>query len=105
MRRLCFSFRIRPEQAGEYRRRHDEIWPELVADLKASGLSNYSLFRLGEDRIVGYVEAEVDPRECFARLASSEANRRWASWFEDVIVDLTDEHGNLHALEEVWHLD
>jgi L-rhamnose mutarotase len=105
MQRLCFSFQIHPDKAGEYRRRHDEIWPELVADLKAAGLCNYSLFRLGEDRIVGYVEGDPDPRACLARMAGSEASARWNAWFEDVIVSLTDEEGNLHELEEVWHLD
>ncbi len=105
MQRLCFTFQIQPGTAQEYKRRHDEIWPELVAELKAAGLSNYSLFRLGDDRIVAYVECEPDAATSFGALAHAEANNRWSAWFEDVIVSLTDEQGNLHALEEVWHLD
>ena len=104
MQRLCFTFETRPGTAAEYKRRHDEIWPELVADIKAAGLSNYSLFREG-DRVIGYVECEPDAATCFGKLGSSEANARWSKWFEDVIVSLTDENGQLYRLDEVWHLD
>ena len=104
MERLCFSFEIRPGTEAEYKRRHDEIWPELVEAIKDAGLANYSLFRRGTE-VFGYVECHPDVATAFARLGTSEANRRWAAWFEDVIVSLTDEHGNLHRIEEVWHLD
>lgn len=73
MERLCFTFETHPGTATEYKRRHDEIWPELVADIKAAGQSNYSLFRHG-DRIIGYVECDPDVATCLASLASSEAN-------------------------------
>jgi L-rhamnose mutarotase len=105
MERLCFSFEIRPGTLAEYRKRHDEIWPELVAELKEAGLSNYSLFRLSDERIIGYVECEPDASTCFARLAHAEANTRWSKWFEEIIVSLADEQGNMHSLQELWHLD
>ena len=28
----------------EYKRRHDEIWPELIEMLRSSGISDYSIF-------------------------------------------------------------
>jgi L-rhamnose mutarotase len=104
MERQCFSFEIKPGTFDEYKRRHDEIWPELVTELKQAGLSNYSLFRLGDDHIIGYVECEPDAQTCFGQLAHAEANARWSKWFEDIIVSLTDDDGNMHALPEVWHL-
>jgi L-rhamnose mutarotase len=70
-----------------------------------AGLSNYSLFRLSEDRVVGYVECEPDAATSFSALARADANTRWNAWFEDIIVSLTDEQGNLPALQEIWHLD
>jgi L-rhamnose mutarotase len=91
MERLCFTFKIYPGQEAEYKRRHDEIWPELVEAIEAAGLRNYSLFRREQD--------------AFAQLADNEANARWSEWFEDVIVSLTDESGELITLAEVWHLD
>jgi L-rhamnose mutarotase len=102
--RICFRFEIYPGQEAEYKRRHDEIWPELVDAIKESGFANYSLFRRGQE-IVAYVECHPDVATAFGKLSAYEANARWATWFEDVIVSLTDEQGNLVTLDEVWHLD
>ncbi|HEV3404473.1 MAG TPA: L-rhamnose mutarotase [Gaiellaceae bacterium] len=104
MERLCFTFEIRPGTEAEYKKRHDEIWPELVDAIKEAGFENYSLFRRGT-QVVGYVECDPDVATAFATLGPSEANARWSKWFEDVIVSLTDEDGELYRLEEVWHLD
>ena len=104
MERICFRFEIYPGQEAEYKRRHDEIWPELVEAIKASGFSNYSIFRRGLE-IVAYVECEPDVATAFAKLSAYEANERWSEWFQDVIVALTDENGNLFTIDEVWHLD
>ncbi len=104
MERLCFTFETRPGTAAEYKKRHDEIWPELVHDIQDAGMKNYSIFRRG-DQVIGYVECHPDVATAFQKLGSSEANARWSKWFEDVIVALTDEQGNLFRLDEVWHLD
>lgn len=104
MERFCFTFEIKPGTEAEYKRRHDEIWPELVDAIKEAGCSNYSLFRQGT-QIVAYVECEPDAQTAFAKIGATEVNARWADWFEDVIVSLVDEQGNLRRLEEVWHLD
>jgi L-rhamnose mutarotase len=104
MERLCFTFEIYPGQEAEYKRRHDEIWPELVEAIQDAGFKNYSLFRRNLT-IVGYVECHPDVATAFAKLGPHEANARWSEWFEDVIVSLTDENGELIKLDEVWHLD
>jgi L-rhamnose mutarotase len=104
MQRYCFTFEIRPGSEEEYKRRHDEIWPELVAAIKAGGISNYSLFRRGT-QVIAYCECEPDAATAFAKVGANEANARWSEWFEDIIVALTDEDGNLFAADEVWHLD
>jgi L-rhamnose mutarotase len=105
MERLCFTFDIRPGTFDEYMKRHDEIWPELVAELKGAGLSNYSLYKFSDERVVGYVECEPDAATCFDELASAPANTRWSAWFEEIIVALTDENGQMPHMEEIWHLD
>ena len=104
MERLCFTFEIKPGTEAEYKKRHDEIWPELVKAIKDAGFSNYSLFRRGT-QVIGYVEIEPDVATGFAKLGPTEVNARWSKWFEDVIVSLTDENGELYRAGEVWHLD
>jgi L-rhamnose mutarotase len=102
--RFCFTFEIRPGTEAEYKRRHDEIWPELVEVIQGAGVSNYSLFRRGT-QVIAYCECEPDVTTAFAKIGESEANGRWSEYFKDVIVSLTDEDGELFVAEEVWHLD
>jgi L-rhamnose mutarotase len=43
MQKFAFRMKLNPGMEAEYRRRHDEIWPELVDLLKAAGVSDYSI--------------------------------------------------------------
>jgi L-rhamnose mutarotase len=104
MERIAFRIRLRSGHEEEYRRRHAAVWPELLADLKAAGASNYSIFLDGED-LFGYLE--VDDFDRFrAAMAASEANARWQPEMAALIDPLTDPATGFHRrLEEVFHLD
>jgi L-rhamnose mutarotase len=104
MERFCFTFELKPGQEDEYRRRHDEIWPELVEAIRDAGIRNYTLFRRGQT-VIAYCECHPDAATAFGRIGATEVNRRWSSWFEDVIESLTGPDGELMRAEEVWHLD
>ncbi len=43
MEKYAFKMKLNPGMEAEYKRRHDEIWPELVALLKEAGVSDYSI--------------------------------------------------------------
>lgn len=43
MERHAFKMKLHPGMEAEYRKRHDEIWPELVDLLHAAGASDYSI--------------------------------------------------------------
>jgi L-rhamnose mutarotase len=104
LERICFTFELRPGMEDEYKRRHDEIWPELVEAIRDAGISNYTLFRR-DRQVIAYAECEPDVATAFGKVGATDVNARWAAWFEDVIVRLTDERGSLFRAEEVWHLD
>jgi len=44
MQRVCFLLRVRPDRLDEYRARHRDVWPAMLAALRQSGCRNYSLF-------------------------------------------------------------
>jgi L-rhamnose mutarotase len=44
MKRVAFKMQLHQGQVEEYKRRHDEIWPELVELLKSIGIEDYSIF-------------------------------------------------------------
>lgn len=43
MEKFAFKMHLNPGMEEEYRRRHDEIWPELVDLLKDAGVQDYSI--------------------------------------------------------------
>ena len=104
MERTCFTFTIKPGTEQEYRRRHDEIWPEMLDALRASGISNYTLFRRGLE-VIAYAECEPDAQTAFAKMAATDVDRRWSAWFEEIIDQRYGEDGNAMSVPEVWHLD
>jgi L-rhamnose mutarotase len=104
MERVCFTFDLYPGAEEEYKRRHDEIWPELVEAIEQAGIRNYTLFRRGT-QVIAYAECHPDVATAFGKVGATDVNRRWAEWFGDLIVSLTDEGGNLFLADEVWHLD
>src|SRR6187431_33305 len=74
--RICFQLQIAPELLAEYIERHTPVWPEMLAEIAASGRQNYSLF-LGEGgRLIGYYETD-DDAAAQAYLAASPIAARW----------------------------
>jgi L-rhamnose mutarotase len=104
MERICFSFEIYPGTEDEYKKRHDEIWPELVQALKDSGQSNYTLFRRGTT-VIGYVECEPDADTALNQVAATDVNARWSESLQEVIKSARTPDGAFERYDEVWHLD
>jgi len=104
MQRIGFVMRLLPGAEPEYRRRHAAVWPEMLAELKAAGASNYSIF-LDGDRLFGYLE--VDDLARFQQyMSDSEVNERWQADMGVLIDPLTDPATGFHRqLDEVFHLE
>ncbi|MDP6076894.1 MAG: L-rhamnose mutarotase, partial [Acidimicrobiales bacterium] len=79
-------------------------WPELVEAIENAGLKNYSLFRR-DNQVTAYVECHPDITTAFGKIGATDVNERWSKWFEDVILSLVDDNGDLYWADEVWHLD
>lgn len=104
MDRAVFYLRIFPGTEAEYDRRHAEIWPELVDEIRESGLRNFSGFRRGTD-VWYYTEADGDVADAFAAHGPKPANQRWNRYFRDVIAQITDDSGGLLWYEKVFESD
>jgi L-rhamnose mutarotase len=74
--RVCFELQVKPEKLDEYLARHCPVWPEMLAEIAASGRRNYSLFLGDGGRVVGYYETD-DDRAAQAYLATSPIAARW----------------------------
>lgn len=96
--------RVRPGCEAEYKRRHDEIWPELVQSIRAAGLRNYHIFRNGSD-LIGTFETD-DLARSIRHLTTAEVNRRWGVSMAPLMIREVDPAtGYLPLLERQWSLD
>ncbi len=75
MQRVAFRLWVKPERLEDYKRLHQEVWPELLDDMRAASIRNYSIFADGPE-LFGYLECD-DWQTASAALARSDANRRW----------------------------
>ncbi len=104
MQRIAFTMRIKPGTEEEYRRRHRQVWPELLADLKRAGCQNYSIFLRGTE-LFAYMEV-ADFQRYLEIMAASRVSKRWEAQMSDILIRETEETTGFPAvLEEVFHLD
>ncbi|HEY1353184.1 MAG TPA: L-rhamnose mutarotase [Ktedonobacteraceae bacterium] len=104
MQRIAFLMEIRPGSEQEYRRRHRQVWPQLLADLKRAGCRNYSLYLQGT-RLFAYMEVE-DLQRYQQIMAASKVSKRWEAYMSDILIRETEAaSGFPPLLEEVFHLE
>jgi L-rhamnose mutarotase len=104
MERVAFTMRLLPGAEAEYRRRHAEVWPDMLEALRAAGCRDYSIYLLDQNLIGVF---EVDDFERFrAMMAAAPVNDRWQADMATLIDPRTDPATGFHRrLEEVFRLD
>lgn len=104
MERVAFTMRLLPGAEAEYRRRHAEVWPEMLQALSDAGVSNYSIYLL-DGQLIGVFDV-VDFDRFRAHMAAQPVNERWQADMSHLIDPCTDPATGFHRrLEEVFHLD
>ena len=94
---------VNPGAEQEYARRHQPIWDDLAAVLKAHGAHNYSIFLDPATRqLFAYVEIEDEAR--WAAVARTEACQRWWKFMGDIMPSNPDHSPVSRGLNEVFHL-
>ena len=89
MEKYAWKATVLDGQLEEYRRRHDEIWPEMKAVLSDAGIVNYTIWNVGNE-LFGYYEC-VKGLEYAARVqAESPVVARWNEYMKDVMSMETD---------------
>ena len=104
MKRHAFKMKLKAGKAAEYRKRHDEIWPELVALIKDSGVSDYSIF-LDEETNILFAVQKISGAGSSQDLGSMEVVRRWWAHMADLMDTNPDGSPASVDLVEVFRLD
>ncbi len=105
IKRYAFQMRIKPELKAEYKKAHDELWPDMAKAIRKSGIRNYSIFFRDDGTLFAYLESE-DPAGAFERLGKTEVNERWQKAMDRFFVkkDPSVLGPEVVALEEVFYL-
>lgn len=103
--RVGFRLRVKAEKLEEYKRLHGEVWPELLAEMRAASIRNYSIWARGPE-LFGYLECD-DWGATLAALAGGEANRRWQERMREFLATPVDPDSAepLELLEEVFFME
>ena len=104
MTQYAWVLEVRTGYEDEYKKRHDNIWPEMIEEITASGIRNYSIFRHGLT-LIGYFETD-DLDKTIAYLNQSDANMRWGEYMAPTMKIEVDTNINFPFLLPLqWRMD
>ena len=103
--RVCFELQVKPDRIDEYRQRHAAVWPEMLAALRDTGWTNYSIFLRPDGLLIGYFET-MDLAAATAGMAGLAINSRWQAEMAELFVPSQQAvDDGLVLLTEVFNLD
>ncbi len=104
MKRDAFILKLKPGNVAEYKRRHDEIWPELVEEIRKSGVQDFSIF-LDEESLTLFAYRKIIEGVASDEKPISDVSRRWRDYMSDILEVNPDNSAKCLFLKEVFHLD
>lgn len=106
MQRVAFVMHVKEGEEEEYRRRHREVWPAVLADLERAGVRSMSIF-MADRQLFLYMETE-DYAEAVRILAESPESVRWEEYMAPIMEDESGDAYDPHdaypeGMPEVFH--
>ena len=109
MKRYGSVIGLRPEQMAEYKRLHAAVWPEVLAQIRRSTITNYSIYlREPENLMFAYFEyVGTDYEGDMAAMAKDPKTQEWWALCMPMQKPLDSRaDGEWWAgTEEVFHMD
>jgi len=103
MEKHAFKMKLHPGMEAEYRKRHDEIWPDLVELLHEAGVSDYSIHLDRETNILfGVLNRPENHR--MASLPDHPVMKKWWAYMADIMETNPDNSPVQGDLVTVFHL-
>lgn len=103
LHRVAFKMKLLKAHEAAYKKRHDELWPDLQQLLKASGISDYSIFlEESTNSLVGVLKARS--LQALDNLPQSEVMQKWWQYIGDIMESNPDNSPVSIPLKEVFYL-
>ena len=104
MKLKAFTMKLLPGNEQEYKRRHDEIWPELKALLAEKRISDYSIF-LDEETLTLFAVQKVKKDSGAQDLSGEPVMRKWWAYMKDLMETNPDDSPVVRDLNLVFHME
>jgi L-rhamnose mutarotase len=104
MHRIAFKMQLNPGQEAEYKRRHDQLWPELADLLHQTGIRHYSIF-LDEDTHSLFGVLETNDPALLDTLPRHPVMRKWWDYMADIMATHADNSPVSIPLKEVFYFN
>jgi len=99
--RKAFVLKLKPDALDEYVYWHENMWPELQAELFNQGIAEITLYEI-DDKV--FLFSYVEDEAAWNRLWDTEVHHRWARermvplmhYRQDGVVDAQE-------MREIWH--
>ncbi len=100
--RRAFTMRLKPNSLGEYKHHHDNIWPELVAEIEKSGIAQITIF---EADPVLFLYSEIYDEKAWDKLWSSAIHDKWGEIMNPLMHFNDQGIVDSSPVNEVFHLE
>lgn len=104
MKRHAFTMKLKPGVVAEYKKRHDELWPELSRVIRDAGISDYSIF-LDEESLTLFAVQKQTDNSTAADLPNHPIVKKWWAHMAPLMEVNPDNSPKCGGLKEVFHLD
>ena len=101
--KIAFAMKLKPGCEAEYKKRHDEIWPELAQLLKDNGISDYSIFL--EEATNTLFAVQQQSGSSSQDLGTTAIVQKWWAYMADIMETNPDNSPVSIPLKQVFHLD
>ncbi len=103
METIAFTMQLKPGFEAEYKKRHDDIWPELSDLLHTAGASDYSIF-LDEKTLVLFGVLKRTNNHTLDDLPNHPIMKKWWAYMADIMDTNPDNSPVQVALKPVFHM-
>lgn len=104
MIRNAFSMKLKPGCVEEYKKRHDEIWPELAQAHSDAGIFDYSIY-VDEESSTLFAFQKLTETNSADDLQYQDVVQKWWAYNADLMETRPDNMPICKPLREVFHMD
>ena len=104
MQRLAFKMYLNEGQKEEYKKRHNDLWPELRQLLKTAGVSEYSIF-LDDETNTLFAFQKVSGEGGSQDLGQTEIVQKWWAFMADIMKTNDDNSPKMVPLDELFYME